>query len=905
MLLTACLRHVVSAIALSVLGAAGTLTAAAELIHDSAFDQAAVVVDHHREGKRTGSFVGVLPPGWVEDFSGWSTSEGTSQIVSEGQRRYLKLSVTSGFGQFNAPLPALTEGAFYRLSLQARNLGVGPLLVGLRMRPAPYQFVWATMVQSSDRWVDQSWCFKLDKKPSQELGIFLNPQGLGEVDVSHLRIEQVSDQEMAAQIQRPSPMVRNLLRNSRFPAGIPSGWNLGRECDSAMAATDAAKIGPSGSPALRLMTLPTATDTPCTLYSEPFSVAEPTQPHRAALSFTGSGRWRVSVLQQGREIATKELAPTGDWSRDSLAFQPSLTARCFSLKITGTGTLWIDSLAAYAGAADRPYESAGACEVALAPTASEIAETRIQFEDEPATVAYVVSGAHRGGVLKATVSDVHGQTKPLPDVALAGSDNAVSGTLNAAVFPEAPFGQFRIESWVERDGQKLSPINELVITRLRRPIFWGKDAPDSPFGGHALAVDRTLRILKSGGINWARLHDAGTEYTGWYWLEPQPGVWKFRDDAIAHYRSNHLKLYAQLGSAPKWASYLSTSTATGYFSVWFQPLTLDPYANYVKTLVTHYRGVIDEYFVWNEPWNIGWWAVAYDKNHVANDGYITSEHPQADFAKMAKVAYDTAKAVDPAIKISSFPINAGAWGKGLIDAGGAANTDIIDYHCYLSQPTGFPGDAAEVDYAKTTSYLTQQTGAISKPVYMGEGQGGGEGHESGEASTDYTGIYHYSVPFTSADDSIRMANQTVTFELSLLAQKVSRFFIYSSHCYQSLGTSAFNNALLCNDGYPHPSLAAHSNFAWHVEGKKHQKTITVAAGVTAYLFQGDRGAVAVLSPRAGHAVYTVPTSATITVRDLFGNPLPANAPVTDTVVFVSTTQSAAQLEALLSAPAAK
>lgn len=862
--------------------------AAAEIIHQTRFAEGVVAIDHPRDATRTGSFVGVLPRGWVDDFPGWSTSVATAQVAGSGDDAHLRIEVAAGFGQFNVALPELVEGAHYRVGLQVRNQATGPVMVGLRMRPAPYHFVWSEQVQPGAAWVERSWRFRLGRKPSQQLGIFLNLNGTGAVDVRQVTLERMSSEEVAALVQRPPATLRNLFRNTRFPLGLQSGWNLDRGCASELAASDPAKPGPSGAPSLRL-----GGSEPCILYSEPFSVAEPGRRNRAALSFTGSGKWRLAMLEQGREIAAKDLAPGAEWQRDGLAFQPDPGARAFALRLSGSGTLWIDSLAAHAGEEARPYESAGACEVALAPARSEIAETRIQFSDEPRTVAYAVTGACTGAVLKATVADIAGRVQTLPDIALTGP---AAGTVDAAAFPDAPIGQFRVEAWVERDGVRISPANELVVTCLRRPLFWGKDAPESPFGGHALPVDRTLRMLKAGGINWARLHDAGTEVTGWRWLEPKPGEWHFHDAEVARYRGNHLKLYAQLGTAPKWASHLSKYDLGGYFSNWFQPLATEPYANYVRTVVARYQGVIGDWFVWNEPWNVGWWAVDYRKQ---DDTYITSAHPQADYVKLAQVAYQAAKAVDPTVSVCAFPVNGGAWGKGLVDAGGLAWTDVIDYHFYAAEPAGRPGDVTEREYAANTAYLAEKTGAITKPVYMGEGNGVGEGREVGEASTDYAGLYRHALPYTSADDPVRMANQTAAYVVTLLARKVTRLFLYSSHCYQNLGSSSFNNALLCNDGYPHPSLVAHANVAWHLEGRPHAQTVELAAGVQAYLFQGADGAVAVLSGATGHAPFTVPASPRYEVRELFGNLLPAGAPLAGTLVFVKSAAPAAELAALL------
>ena len=87
------------------------------------------------------------------------------------------------------------------------------------------------------------------------------------------------------------------------------------------------------------------------------------------------------------------------------------------------------------------------------------------------------------------------------------------------------------------------------MTRLERPLYWGKDAPDSPFGVHVLSADGSLKAVKAAGVNWARLHDAGAPITsggtGW---SPKKGKWIFRDDDIMAYRRNQIKVFGQFGT---------------------------------------------------------------------------------------------------------------------------------------------------------------------------------------------------------------------------------------------------------------------------------------------------------------------------------------------------------------------
>ena len=63
----------------------------------------------------------------------------------------------------------------------------------------------------------------------------------------------------------------------------------------------------------------------------------------------------------------------------------------------------------------------------------------------------------------------------------------------------------------------------MVATRVVRPRYWNKDAPDSPFGVHVVPQRESLLAAKASGANWARLHDAGLFLIGWAFLEPKKG----------------------------------------------------------------------------------------------------------------------------------------------------------------------------------------------------------------------------------------------------------------------------------------------------------------------------------------------------------------------------------------------
>ncbi len=863
-----------------------------------------------RASQIAGSFKGVLPAGWGDSYVGWNKSRVKSKVVTEQGKSFLRFTVSkigqAGFPQFVTGMGGLVDGGYYRMTVRARNNSTGPLSLGFRMSGKPYQYRYEVNVEPSPKWVEKSWSFRLSNKDGAGLGFFMLPCGVGTIDVASIRVEKlVTPAEIATFTPRPPKGTKNFFRNSRLPLGMQAGWSLERMSSVCTAAADPKCIGPSGSPALRVesngQTDSFTGSKRMVLYCEPFQVADPAAKAYVSVSFKGSGKWHCSLVPSG---VYKIVEAADKWNRVTMEFTPNVAEKAYTLVVIGSGTLWIDSLSAWQGDKDQPYQSAGDCEVALGMPKSEIAETRIQFANEPAALVYRVTGDCEGAILKAKVTNVYGTEKRLRSIRLSAA--TLSGKISFGVFPKTPYGQFRTEAWVERKGKRISPMNEMVVTRLKRPVFWGKDAPASPFGAHFLSTDSTIKIMKAGGINWARLHDAGMEYICWWWLEPEKGKWTFFDKDIQRYRANNIKLFAQLGTAPKWASYLS-KTDTGrknpsYHDHYFQPLNQEDFANYVKTVVTRYKGVIDEYFVWNEPYYESWWGVKCEKGK-----HITSKNPHADFAKLMATAYKAVKAVDPTIKVSGFNTCAwdlGAnWTKGVYDAGGMASSDIIDYHFYTSYRQGYPRSHTGQALGKAVGYiLKNEGGSIDQPIYMSEGNGrpGFSNHQLQTEWTLNTGIYKNAIPFDAGEDPIARADVLCKYVLDLLGNKVSKVFLYSTHTRQSIaGKQSAFCVLVGGDGYPHPSLAAHSNMALHIESKKFVKTIKVSDGVHAYIFSDGKQSTAVISGKPGAAAYQLPGATRLKVVDLFGNPLHgANAVYKGRLVYASAAVTPEAMETL-------
>jgi hypothetical protein len=406
-------------------------------------------------------------------------------------------------------------------------------------------------------------------------------------------------------------------------------------------------------------------------------------------------------------------------------------------------------------------------------------------------------------------------------------------------------------------------------------------------------------MMKACGINWARLHDAGTEYSGWWNLEPEKGRWTFMDDDLLRYRKNKIKIFAQLGTTPAWASHFGDLGCKymGYFEKFLRPKNNEDFNAYVETFVARYKGVIDEYFVWNEPWG-RWWESGLDARFFGKDD------AKRDFAELCRGAYKTAKAVDPSIKLAGFNTTSGGvgrqWTAGVYAAGGITNCDMIDFHVYTKNATCLEDDCVQQATCDAVGEIFSTVpNAGGKPIYMSEGQGASTG--SSGVGCRMTGLYKRTITWQPEEDVAGLAEKNCRYTVSLLAQKVAKVFLYSAHGYSSLAQAPNFLVLLGADGYPHPSLAAYAHLTHSLEGKRFARKVALGENRFAYLFAGLNGTCAVLCGGRDARLPFIQDPA-IRWTDLFGNPLTAAATLPGTMRYAESALSPEALETLLTHP---
>ncbi len=834
-----------------------------------------------------GVIEGNFPENWT-DNSSWDLTSYLSKQEQEGTDLFWRLSSIvndTGKIQLRHGLPSVLGGQNCRYVLKLTIRGDQTIQTGIRQSGAPYQFLWSATKQLSTEWQTLEWEFDLRQTEPNEVAFWLNISGIpSQVDIKDIQLvemnPQLIDDNLKFVYQGSGP--DNLLRQSRLPLGLPNGWSLFREFDDMEDVTILSVFdinSPSGSDVLCI-------DSPnkeIVLYGEPIRVDRTWLTHTASLYAKGDGELKIYVYNATSCLGqmTITLNNQTQWTRYYLNFTPISSDHATHLRFVGQGIFKIDGLMVHSGETVKPYQSQLAAEVALGPGDGEIAGfARCHFDNELyKKVNYVVTGVPNGidAVLKIKMFNVYGEEYELSPITLSNQTQC-QGDIDYNVFPDRPYGSVRIEAHVEdSQGQQISAFNELVMHHLRRPKYWMIDAPDSPFGIHTLATRRHIQMAKAVGINWTRLHDAGTEYIGWYHLENQPGHWVFCDAELNRYRQYGMKILGALSTAPTWASYYPGYYTSSYYDRYFMPLDFNQFASqYVSTVVSRYANVIDDWDLWNEPWGT-WWAVDYDP---VTKQYIPPSNEVQTFADFQKTVYPALKLANPNANLIGFNSYIGslgnAWTSGMIQNGATPYADVFSYHHYTSSNIGYPDDVLKQALHEHAGQFSNQQ--LPYPAWMTEG--------SPTSQLIDSGFYNHTLSHPSDEDVNQTADRVGRFCLSLLTAGVEKFFMYSMGNNNYFDMCNGHQTLMTEEGYLHPSADAMSAFAYFIEDKTFASYQLLAPCVHSYQFNGMTQNVAVLVTSPGpRANYYLPNTPNVFYYDFYGNPLNPGDLLGDTLVF--------------------
>ncbi len=595
-----------------------------------------------------------------------------------------------------------------------------------------------------------------------------------------------------------------LLSLERMGAGAAAGWRVQGEGYTWEAERDR---GPLGSGAGRIAFAGKGS----LELDSPARALRADVPHRISLWLKSEPVGAVVELRLGdndhdnKVFLSQSFTATAKWQRVQLDGVPGAAVKgryWLNVRMRGEhATLWVDGLwlGECAGAGKdwkAPVHSAGVVLTPEAPwglvTGAEVMRVR----------ARVVGVTKAGCGLRLRAVNTSGASQDLATIPL-DTAGVWDGQFEVPGPVADVYGMLRVEAVaVDAQGKALSPPAETLLARAPAPV--PGPLPDSPFGVHVQMKDPDLSVAAKLGYKWCRIHDA-SGITKWAYVEPEPGKWTWFDEQVATARSHGLSVVGLLDGAPKWES---GDPDEGYWSIYHAPAKVEDWRAYVRQVTGHYAGAIDEWEVWNEPWNM---------YGFFQGGSV----PQ--YAALMRAAYEEAKAVNPACTIVGIDTYPGFWEQGVLAFGGYRFYDVASWHRYDSNLSGRMNDP--ISRVNERINAEQSKYGPAKPLICSEG---------GIDVTPFHGSF-----FSFADPALfgtweRGADAYPRMYLSILAAGSKRFISYSIHSLPRHGLSTHNmvepNWLL------RPLHLALSGLAHFIEGAHFEKRVAPAPDVTAMLF---------------------------------------------------------------------
>ena len=756
---------------------------------------------------------------------------------SSAQRITVRRIATGAVQLTQSPVD-LQDSVAYRAQVFARSPDGESLTLQIRQPGAPYTSYAERRFQPGPDWASFELTFT--SRVSGPALFMLLPGDAGTVDVDDASLKPASASEAP-------PREGNLLATGRMVGALANGW------------------APSDAPPEAFRYLPPSAREPypqvvinggagghVSLYSPPV-VVNGGRLHTLGLDLRsdppGAQVWLTVYDAEHDEAGIqKAVAVTAEWQRCVLRGElPFVQASAFAIRICllTDARLHVRNVQLVEGQGPVEFEAAVPVELAIVPADPN----GLVFDGQDAELRVEAAGPiPDGATLELSAHDIYGGVTNLPSLAVS---RGIAASLQVRVRPpaERPRGMFRIEGQlIDGSGQTISNVAQALVARVPRPRQPGRLMPESPFGVHIPLDASYTRLAQNLGFKWCRIHDASM-ITKWPAAEPEPGQFRFYDEEVKLARSRGLMVLGMLDGAPPWASEVPKDFENDYFRRYFVPRDVNEWRHYVRTVVSHYRGLIDYWEVWNEPWASGFFR-------KVEDGQVVQGTPN-DYVPLLKAAYEEAKAANPHATVLGIDSIPPEWTEACLKAGAAGSMDAFSFHQYTRRLAGGQFGPLTELVGQHRSLLADY-GLADFPVW--DTEGGPDVKED----TFYRGLD----PLATSDGS-REAAWHARYYLTTMALGIRSFFLYTLHSYPRLGQYTW--VRIEPAGYLKPWAVAQANLAHLVQGMRFSRRIETEGGLVCLLFDGDGRKVAALFTVGGQPV-TVASLKGLPAIDLYGNP---------------------------------
>ena len=166
--------------------------------------------------------------------------------------------------------------------------------------------------------------------------------------------------------------------------------------------------------------------------------------------------------------------------------------------------------------------------------------------------------------------------------------------------PVKKTGIFRAEAEIIEGDRKISPLSQLIFARIPKLNSTGKRNIDSFFGNHFPLMWGHLKVAESLGFKWTRGHDSLLDFY-WWVIEPEKGKYVWVDEKIKAAHDIGIDILVNLERVPWWSSTAPDDIDKWWKIGYYFPSDMKDWEDYVFNVVSHHKGKIVFFEVWNEP----------------------------------------------------------------------------------------------------------------------------------------------------------------------------------------------------------------------------------------------------------------------------------------------------------------
>ncbi len=782
---------------------------------------------------------GELAEGW-QDNSDWAPvsvryARDTSNPHRGSSSQRVEVSRVDGGAVQLVQSVAVRKGRVYEARLWLRGRPGQSVSVSLRRSGAPYTEYASQTIALAAEWKEVD----VLAPASDDAEAFLM---IRSVEPETFWVDDAALVDVTDAASQSAPIIGNQLSNGSFEtARLPFGWSARFEGDQGFQPRDPrpkldATTAAVGKQSLRL-DIPAGANV---AVDSPIAQPNYARPHTASVWLKAARpNTPVQLHLENTELYADVQAGT-QWQRFTLSgtlpFRRWTQLRISVPDQATATTLWIDGASLEEGA---PSSTTYAPSAPVEMTLDLDAPGHVVFDKAEAQVLVSVAqpGAREGVRnvrLARSIEDLNGHVVSLPSLALP-----------AASFPlpkmENRRGMWKLRAQVlAGDGKALSSPVELIWARLPRPKVLAPEK--SYFGMHVPLSERYVRIGLALGVRWTRLHD--TSMVGkWAVVEPQPGTYKFFDEGVDIARRNGMQVLGMMDGAPRWAS---TTPREGYWGIWHipdAPGALDAWSRYCSAVAGHFKGRIDTWEVWNEPWG-NWFLAAGGKPEL--------------YAELMARAHRALKAANPngtLIGVDTYAGSDAAWTAPVLAKAGTSAFEAMSFHEYNDALFGSP-NSIPMQRARTFNELMAQNGG-AKPLWNTEG-----------------GVFalgSWYAPITGGMAPSAQGAYMVRYDVAMMGAGVQKFFLYAMHTDTPMGGTE-TRVTEVGDAIK-PILGARAVLASLVDGTGRPTRDEPTPGVDRYTFAN--GVQVLWSYDGQNHILNVPNR--MQALDLWGNPVAARS----------------------------